>query len=230
MGTPNNEEQNYNLARGTKMSSPGSISVWLAQMKEGEETAIGQLFKRYWPLLVGLARRKLSGTPRRAEDEEDVAQKVFWNFCESLRAGRLPHLANRQELLALLSHITACQAINQIKHEIGVAKRGAGRVQSEDAIGNASERSHGLDQVPALAMSPEESAILQDSYRRYMQYLPGSLREFAELCLAGYTHHEIALQKGCTERTVDRKLALIMAKWQRLAADSLEGRATQHHG
>ena len=35
-----------------------------------------------------------------------------------------PRLANRQDLWALLTTITACKAVNQIQHEIGVHKRG----------------------------------------------------------------------------------------------------------
>src|SRR6516165_12152504 len=116
------------------MSSIGSVSVWIQQLQGGEETALAKLHTRYWPYLVGLARRKLGGTPRRAVDEEDVAQQAFWSFYQSLRAGRLLQLTNRHQLLALLSHITACQAANQIKHELGVLKRGRGRVQGESVL------------------------------------------------------------------------------------------------
>jgi DNA-directed RNA polymerase specialized sigma24 family protein len=47
------------------------------------------------------------------------------------------------------------------------------------------------------------------------------LRDFAELYLFGLTYQEIADRQGCTERTVDRKMALILAAWQRWAAESI---------
>jgi RNA polymerase sigma factor (sigma-70 family) len=205
------------------MTSIGSVSAWIAQLKAGEEEAASRLFSRYWPRLVGIARRKLDGMPRRAQDEEDIAQKAFWGFYESVRAGRLPRLSNRQELLAVLTHITVCQAINQLKYEVGVAKRGAGHVLSEEVLdgpGSLGSSPRGLEQVKDPDITPEEHVMLDDCYQHYMSSLPEHLHEFAEMRLAGFTHQEIAKHKGCTERTVDRKIALITAKWHRMAGDS----------
>jgi DNA-directed RNA polymerase specialized sigma24 family protein len=213
----------YNARGGTMMASLGSVSCWIAQLQAGEEDAARRLFVRYWPRLVTIARRKLEGMPRRAEDEEDIAQKAFWRFYESVKAGRAPHLSNRQELLALLTHITACQAINQIKHEVGVAKRGGGRVYGEaalDGAGSSASTPRGLEQVPDPDVSPDEQVMLRDCYQHYINALQPHLRDYAELCLAGFTHQEIGEQKGCTARTVDRKIAIITAKWERLAAQS----------
>jgi DNA-directed RNA polymerase specialized sigma24 family protein len=206
------------------MSSIGSVSVWIQQLQGGEEAALGKLHARYWPYVVGLARRKLGGTPRRAVDEEDVAQQAFWSFYQSLRAGRLPQLTNRHQLLALLSHITACQAANQIKHELGVLKRGRGRVQGESVLdgGAASlEAARGMEQVEDPGLSPQERILLDDCYAHYVGDLPEHLRDFAELYLAGLTYQEIADRLDCTERTVDRKMALILAHWRRLAEASV---------
>lgn len=208
-------------------SSLGSVSVWIEQLKAGEEVALGKLHTRYWPYLVGLARRRLGESPRRARDEEDVAQQAFLGFYETLRAGRLPSLENRHQLLALLTHITACQAANQIKHELGTQKRGGGRVRCEPALAGPTrgERGRGLslDEIPAAGLTPDEQALLDDCYRHYVSTLPDHLRGFAEFYLAGLTYQEIADRLGCTERTVDRKMALILARWQRLAAGATAG-------
>jgi DNA-directed RNA polymerase specialized sigma24 family protein len=201
------------------------VSVWIEQLKAGEEAALGKLHARYWPYLVGLARRKLKDIPRRAADEEDVAQQVFWGFYQSLRAGRLPQLANRHQLLALLTHITACQAANQIKHELGVQRRGGGRVRGESALAVAADSGddarRGLEQIADTGLSPQEQALLEDCYQHYVSALPEHLRDFAELYLSGLTYQEIADRQACTERTVDRKMALILAHWQRLAAEGI---------
>jgi DNA-directed RNA polymerase specialized sigma24 family protein len=210
------------------MSSAHSVSGWIEQLKGGEETALAKLHARYWPYLVGMARRKLRDAPRRAADEEDVAQQVFWGFFQSLRAGRLPQLANRHQLLALLSHITACQAANQLKHEFGVRKRGGGRIQGESALDSPSDSggpARGLEQISGGGLTPEERALLDDCYHHYVGALPEHLRDYAELYLSGLTYQEVADRLGCTERTVDRKMALILSHWQRLAAESLGGDA-----
>jgi len=84
------------------MASEGSVTQWLAQLKAGDEEALGQIQGRYWKFLVKLADRQLDGAPRRVEDEEDVAQKAFWSFYNSVKDGRIPRLVNRSDLLSLL--------------------------------------------------------------------------------------------------------------------------------
>ena len=194
------------------MSSVGSVSVWISQLQAGDETALGRLHARYWPALVALARKKLRGAPGRAADEEDVAQAALWSLYRGLKAGRLPRLATRDDLLALLSHIIACKAVNQIQHEVGTQKRSAGRTEGDAALQTL---------AAAAEPTPLEQALLNDCYTHFVGGLPEKLREVAELYLAGCTHKEIAAQLGCVERTVERKLALILKKWQDMAAASV---------
>jgi len=195
------------------MSSGDSVTMWLGRLKAGEETALAKLHKRYWPFLVALARKRLRGTPSRAADEEDVAQAAFWSFYRGLKDGRVRQLDNRNDLLALLTHFVACKAVNQIQHEVGVQKRGGGRGQGDSALKVLAEEAE---------PSPLEQALLSDCYVRYMNGLPEKFRAIAELYLAGYTHKEIAAQLGCVERTVERKIPLLLARWQQMAAASME--------
>jgi RNA polymerase sigma factor (sigma-70 family) len=200
------------------MTSLGSVSVWIQRLKAGEETALAELHKRYWRFLVEQARRKLGASPRMAMDEEDVAQQTFWGFYTSFKAGRLPKLNNRQDLLALLTHITACQASNQIRNEIGAARRGRGMVQDEAALETGADRDapRRLENLEGAELMPDEQAILNDCYERYVHRLPPELAAIAERYLAGWTHKQIAQEADCAERTIERKLALICARWQRL--------------
>jgi RNA polymerase sigma factor (sigma-70 family) len=203
------------------MSSEGSITVWLNQLQAGEEAALGKLHERYWPLLVAVARRRLHGVPGRACDEEDVAQEALWSFCRRVRDGRAFRLASRHDLLALLTHIIACKAVNQIEHEVGTQKRGGGRVQGGsvlELLAAGGARQPGEGAAATSEPSPLEQALLRDAYRHYIGELPDHLREFAELYLAGFTYKEIAGRLGCVERTVERKLALILRRWQEIGA------------
>ncbi len=206
------------------MSSSGSVTAWIRQLEAGEESVLIQLHGRYWPRLVTLARRELKGVPARASDEEDVAQAAFWSFCHGLKDGQRFQLRNRHELWALLTHIVACKAVNQIQHEIGVQKRGGGRVQGEsalDALASGSGQRRGLEQAAGDEPTPLEQVLLRDSYRHFIGGLAENLRDFAELHLAGCTHREIAVRKGCVVRTVERKMALVFHRWQEMAAESL---------
>lgn len=190
----------------------GSVTAWIGQLKAGEEAALGQLHRRYWQALVGLARGKLKGAPVRVGDEEDVAQEAFWSFYRSLRAGKLPRLANRHDLLALLTHIVTCKAVNLLQHELGVQKRGQGQVRDGTALESLAQEGQ---------RSPLEAALLNDCYRHYLDGLPDNLREFGAMYLAGFTQQEIADRLGCVDRTVQRKLKLVLNRWQQLAADGV---------
>jgi DNA-directed RNA polymerase specialized sigma24 family protein len=66
-----------------------------------------------------------------------------------------------------------------------------------------------------------KEALLADCYRQYLDGLPERLRAVAEHYLAGCTNKETAAALGCSERAVERKLALIRERWQAMAADSI---------
>jgi RNA polymerase sigma factor (sigma-70 family) len=206
------------------MSSRGSVTAWLGQLRAGEEAALGKLHARYWPYLVDLAHRRLAGAPGRAMDEEDVAQEAFWSFYRRLRDGREFRLRSRHDLLALLTHIVACKAVNQIQRECGTQKRGAGRVRDESVLNAGADcEQGGRDRMEASVRTPLEQAILNDCYEYFVNGLPQRLRDVAELHLAGCTHREIAEKLICVERTVERKIALILTKWQEMAIESVSG-------
>jgi len=205
------------------MAFDGSVSEWLGQLQEGEEAALAKLQQRYWPALVNRARRKLRDAPARMADEEDIAQEAFWAFYRSVKAGKLPRLNNRHDLWALLTHIVGCRAVNQIQHEIGTQKRGGGKVHGGSAFDLLTQSGAHAAVEPAdeAAHSPLEQVILHDCYRQYVDGLPDNVRDFAEHYLAGMTHKEIAERMGVSERTVERKLALVLRRWQTQAAASL---------
>lgn len=192
------------------MSTAGSVSQWIAQAKTGDELALAKLHQRYWPVLVGLARQRLHGSPI-PSDEEDIAQQAFVGFYQAVKKGRVPKLTNRHQFLALLTHIISCKACNQIRHEL-TARKGDGRVHQGSAIIRLAEDS---------AWSPLQEAILKDCYQRYVGGIPENLRRFAELFLQGHARREIADQMGCTDRTVDRKLAIVRDYWQSIAEQCL---------
>ena len=61
------------------MDPEGSVTRWIAQLKDGDRAAAQPLWEAYFHRLVALARKRLRGTPRRAADEEDVALCAFDN-------------------------------------------------------------------------------------------------------------------------------------------------------
>src|SRR5262249_2704649 len=91
-----------------RRSGPGAkslrgVSHWISLLQSGDPHAVEPLWERYFHRLIGLARVKLEGQPRRAADEEDVALSAFASFCRAAEGGRFPRLSDRHDLWRLLA-------------------------------------------------------------------------------------------------------------------------------
>jgi DNA-directed RNA polymerase specialized sigma24 family protein len=198
------------------MASEESVTQWIGQMQAGDSAAATKLWERYFHRLVGLARKKLRGMPRRAADEEDVALSAFNSFCRAAESDKFPELLDRNNLWRLLVVITARKAHQLIQHE-SRQKRGAGAVLDEAAIkppGRDDSDPNGLAQVLSHEPTPEFAAQLNEQYQRMLDRLNDpQLRSVAEWKMDGYSNAEIAIKLGCVERSVERKLRLIRELW-----------------
>ncbi len=199
------------------MSSAGSVTHWISQIKTGDQAAAQPLWERYFQRLVGLARKKLQGTARRAADEEDAALSAFDSFCRGAERGRFPQLQDRDDLWHLLVVITARKAFDQIQHERR-QKRGAGDVLDEAAVArppDASTLSCGLEQVVGTQPTPDFAAQVAEECRRLLAHLGDEeLNAIALWKMEGFTTEEIAHKLSCAVRTVERKLRRIRSIWQ----------------
>jgi hypothetical protein len=199
------------------MPSPsGSVTHWLGLLRAGDAVAAQPLWEGYFRRLVGLARARLQGVPRRAADEEDVALSAFTSFCQGAQAGRFPRLADRDDLWQVLVLLTARKAGRLRKHEQR-QKRGGGKVQTEaDLAGGDAEAEAALAEVVGREPTPDFAAQVAEECRRLLGLLPGDdLRTLAVARMAGHGHEEIAARLGCAPRTVQRKLGRIRGLWFR---------------
>jgi DNA-directed RNA polymerase specialized sigma24 family protein len=190
----------------------GSVTYWLAQLRAGDQDAAQPLWERYFQRLVGLARGRLQGAPRRAADEEDVALSAFGSFCRGAEHGRFPRLDDRDDLWRLLVVITARKASHLIRDE-SRQKRGGGSGRPAPA-GEAAPGE--LEQIASQEPAPELAAQVAEECQRLLSCLgDGVLRSVAWWKMEGYTNDEIAAQLGCAPRTVERKLQLIRTIWEK---------------
>ena len=196
------------------MSTPGSVTTWIEQLRAGNPDAAQPLLERYFPRLVGLARKKLQGLPRRAADEEDVALSAFDSFCRGAERGRFPKLDDRDDLWQLLVMITARKALQWTRHECR-EKRGGGKILTEADLDGAEESGGGLAGVIGTEPTPEFAAQVADECRRLLDLLPDSqLRSIALWKMEGDSVEEIAARLGCVPRTIERRLRVIRSCWQ----------------
>jgi DNA-directed RNA polymerase specialized sigma24 family protein len=197
------------------MSSSGSVSHWIGQLKAGDHNAAQALWECYFHRLVGMARSKLRGSPRQAADEEDVALSAFNSFCRGAEQGRFPQLADRNDLWQLLVKITFRKAIDLVKHERR-RKRGGSAVQAEAFSLGAEDSAageRGLEQFISREPTPELAAQMVEQCERLLGLLSKEQQSIALWKMEGYTNSEIAAKLGCVTTTVERRLRLIRALW-----------------
>ncbi len=204
------------------MSSMGSVTTWLGQLRAGNRVAAQQLWERYLSRLVRLARSKLQGLRRGAADEEDVALSAFDSFYRAAEQGRFPQLGDRNNLWELLVVITVRKAIDLRQREMR-QKRGGGKVVGEsvlDGLLGAEQAGAGIEQAVGDEPTPEMAAQVADEMARLLALLPNEdTRSVAQWKLEGYTNAEIAGKLGCAEVTVERRLSLIRSLWKGAAPD-----------
>jgi RNA polymerase sigma factor (sigma-70 family) len=202
------------------MSSPGSVTRWIHQLKKGDRAAARPLWERYFRLLVERARRRLRGSPRWAADEEDVALSAFDRFYRAAEQGRFPKLDDRQDLWQLLVVLTDREAIDQ-RRRGAAARHGGGWVVAEGTLSpeSSGEADSPLARLVSQDPSPEFAAQAAEELRRLLGLLADpELEQVALLKMEGYGAEEIAARLGCVPRTVQRRLRLIRHVWEKEVA------------
>lgn len=197
------------------MSSPGSVTRHIADLKAGDQAAASELFKRYFDKLARLARKKLRGASRRVADEEDVVVDVLDSLCRGAQRGQFPLLKNRDDLWRLLTVLTKRKAANQVKRE-AARKRGGGKVRGESGFDRADSAASepGIQRAAGKAPSPSTLTELAEGFHMMLAELGDeTLQKIAIWSMEGYTNQEIATQIGRSLSSVDRKLKLIRDKW-----------------
>jgi DNA-directed RNA polymerase specialized sigma24 family protein len=187
------------------MTSDGSITRWIGQLRGGDGDAAEQLWRAYFARMVEHAGRLLNNSPKRSGDEEDAALSAFKSFCLGARAGRFPQLADRDNLWPLLVALTSHKCVDLIRHDTRKKRGGpTGPGTFEDVV--------------AKEPTPEFVVQLADELDTLLGRLDAAgdptLRSIALWKLEGLTTPEIAERLGCVRRTVERKLALIARLWE----------------
>ena len=200
------------------MNSPEeSVTVWISQLKDGDQDAAQQIWERYCRRLVHLAASKFRGSPRRVVDEDDMVVAAFDSLYRGVEAGRFAKLDDRNDLWQLLVMITERKVIDEFHHERR-QKRGGGNVRGESVfVGNQDDEPRaGIGGISGEELSPDAAIASIEECQRLLQLLPDdTLREVATLKLEGWKNREIAEKLECVEATVERKLKGIRSLWER---------------
>lgn len=196
------------------MSSEGSVTHWITELKAGNQQAAQKLWERYVEQLLARASFKLSRGHQRAADEEDVVQSAFANLFLGVREGRFPRLDDRHDLWQLLVLLTDRRVTDQLRRDGRRGRMEVGESKLVTPLDSQSDRA-GLAQIAAHEPTPEFAARLAEDYERLLDSLGDeTLRKVAVWKMEGYTNEEIADRLGCVTRTVERKLEMIRERWR----------------
>jgi RNA polymerase sigma factor (sigma-70 family) len=201
------------------MDSQGSVTKLIDQLRSEDpavrEDAARRVWERYLPSLLDLARRHLDHRLLHREDEEDVLQSMYASFCLRQRRGSF-ELASRDDLWKLLVTVTLRKARNTARRhrqEVRDYRRESAPSMRPDSDADGWV----LELMDASEPTPLDAAALSEALERRLRALDDPvLRQIAVRELEGYTNKEIARElDDCTERTIERKLGRIRARWAR---------------
>ena len=196
--------------------SEHSVTLLVEKLKTGDEQAAQEVWSRFFHRIASLANRKLEHVSKRMADEEDVASKAMKSLLIGVKNGKFPKLYDRNDLWQILAMLVDRKARDQ-KRAVFAKKRGGGEVRGESCLGEGGEmpRNRGLQNLPSPEPSPEFIQMSIDEIRSLMERLrTDEERLIAQLKFELFTNAEIAEKLGTTERTIERKLAIIRASWK----------------
>jgi hypothetical protein len=200
------------------MDNAGSVTRLAVQLRSGSarerEDAAREIWQRYFPALLELARRNLSPRVRQREDEDDVLQNMYASFCARQQRGAFD-LADRSDLWRLLVTMT----LHKARKAAARHTRGMRNVRTEEGQGGGTAgeaQQWAFEAMEASDPTPSEAAVLVENLQSRLDALPEPLRQIALWKLEGYSNEEIAAPErlNCTTRTVERKLQMIRQAWE----------------
>lgn len=208
-------EQNSQSPGSADSATPrGSVTFLFSQMQACDAAALGEIWRRFFPRMAGLARQTLSRLPHSAADAEDVAQSAFISFWKALEAQHNLAFGDRNDLWNLLGVITVRKARRQARRE-SAQKRGGGKTYTDSGVTGNGQTSL-LDLALAEISPPDFDLFCEEM----LLVLDEETRAVAILRLQGFSSSEIASRMDCTPRTIQRALTTARERWSAFADDS----------
>ncbi|MGB1816369.1 MAG: ECF-type sigma factor [Rubripirellula sp.] len=202
---------------------PGSVSILISKVKEGDEDSVRELWNRYSGALVRSAQTRISKQVAAKVDSEDLAQSVFFAIYRGAVEDKFEQLNDRAGFWTLVLAITRRKAVDRIRNLTAAKRGGAAAMRaSQEAVGESVANI--VDRAPSREVDPQVEVECEDLLESLKQQLDiedasGMLTRVAMSRIAGLSVKEIAAELDRTERTVERKLSLIRSLW----SESIEG-------
>ncbi len=192
------------------MAYDSSFTEWLALYRTGDPAAAEELFRRFTPKLIHLARQQLAPNLRSKVDPEDVVQLVYKCFFLRYGNGRLA-TESWDSLWGLLSAIALRKCADRAEYH-----RAERRDAAREIASSATDHGPALwQQAPGREPTPLQATILTETVEHLLGSTDEAERPVVEMSLQGYTSREISRHLGRAERTVRRIRTRIKRRLQR---------------
>lgn len=191
---------------------------WVAQWRQGDQQAAGELYRLYVDRLVALARSQLSVRLAQRVDAEDVVQSAYRCFFAFAKEGRYD-VERGGDLWRLLVTVT----LHKLQQHVERQRAQKRSVEREASFGSEDSLLGIQAHVPARDPAPADAVALTDELEQALSCLSEPERRTIELRLQGYKLEEISAELECSERTVRRALERFKKQLEdRQAADRAE--------
>ena len=195
------------------MSPDSEFVDLLARLRDQDQAAAAEIFRRYAHQLVKLTSRRIVRQMRRKVDPEDLVQSAFRSFFRRVPADAF-EFRDWESLWSLLATITLRKCDRRVRHYL-TRRRNMNR---EAAI--SGEDAEGLIETLGREPTPLEAVMFGDLVAQLLEGLDERGRTITELVLQGFSAADIAPQVGLTKRSVYRQMERIR---ERLAVLSSVG-------
>ena len=199
------------------MSNDPHFDELMARLEVGDEPAAVEVCDRFVHLLLTLARQHLDGATLRKLDPEDVVQSAYKSFFVKFREGHY-QLTNWDSLWGLLLRITLRKCRRKMEY-FRAEKRDVRRERPVDPLEDSSVQE---PNAAARDPTPFEAAVLAETVEDVMRGLNQAGRQIVCLSLQGHSVVQISEQSGRTERTVERVLARLRERLERMPEEDAE--------
>ena len=176
-------------------------------LRGGNRSVVREFCQCYGKSLERLAEKHLTGGVRRRIGPEDVVQSACRTFLRRAQIGEF-ELADAEGLWGLLCAITLTKVREQTRFHLR-QKRGIDR-EVHQADLSSSDGPRLFDRADSEP-TPAEAAEFADTFTKLVSGLDEEERQLVDLKLQQFTNDEIAVQMGCSERTVRRILKRVQS-------------------
>ncbi len=172
-------------------------AILIAGLRAGDRRAERDFWERYGAALEGVAARRLSPRLLTRVGPEDIAQSVCRTFLRRARGGEFV-LEDAGQLWRLLCAIALAKTREQARFH----QRQRRSIDAEQHLDAAPYDAGPLTQ----RVEADEAALVADALENVLEGFEPEARALVVLKMDDRTNADIAVELGCSERTVRRLL------------------------